>query len=113
MIEILIVILLFLLALNLSTVAAQTALLKVSLPRLLLLHEQEGWEVEKSVSLLQVSLQAQASLNLARLLWRFALGALIFYAILQLQPPYALLIAAVVLLVSALVLYILELSVQA
>ncbi|MGW8249974.1 MAG: hemolysin family protein, partial [Anaerolineales bacterium] len=33
--------------------------------------------------------------------------------ILQLQPPYALLIAAVVLLFSALVLYILELSVQA
>jgi putative hemolysin len=112
-IEILIIILILLLVLNLLTVAAQTALLQVSLPRLLLLHEQEGRNVDRSIGLLQVSLQAQASLNLARLLWRFGLGAMILYASLQVQGPYNLLIAVGVLLISALVLNILELNVQA
>jgi CBS domain containing-hemolysin-like protein len=111
-IEILIVILLFLLVLNLLTVAVQAALLQVSLPRLLLLHEQEGWKVDRAIALLQASLEVQASINLARLLSRFAMAALIVYSIFLFQPAYTLLIAAAVLFFSALALNYLELFIQ-
>lgn len=113
MIEILIVILIVLIFLNLYTVASQVALLQASLPRLLLIHEQEGRSVDRSVGILQSSLPAQASLNLARLLWRFALAALILYTSLQAQIPYVLLIAVAVLFFAALALSMLELLVQA
>ncbi len=113
MIEILIVILFVILFLNFFTVAAQTALLQASLPRLLLIHEQEGRNVDRPVGILQASLQAQASLNLARLLWRFALAALILYSSLQIQISYVLLIAVAVLFFAALALNMLELYIQA
>ena len=92
---------------------SQVALLQASLPRLLLIHEQEGRNVDRPVGILQSSLPAQASLNLARLLWRFALAALILYTSLQAQIPYVLLIAVAVLFFAALALNMLELLVQA
>ncbi len=113
MIEILIALLIVLVFLNFSSVAAHTALLQSSLTCLLLIHEQEDRNVDRAIAILQASLQAQASLSLARLLWRFAMAALILYASLQIQIPYSLLIAVAVLFFAALALNMLELFVQA
>lgn len=97
--EILIIsLIVLLLLLDLATVAGQTVLLQASLPRILLLHEQAGKKVDRTVGIIQLSLQAQASLNLARLLWRFSLAGLILYLSLQLGTPYSLLIGIGVLL---------------
>lgn len=112
--EILIIsLIVLLLLLDLATVAGQTVLLQASLPRILLLHEQAGKKVDRTVGIIQLSLQAQASLNLARLLWRFSLAGLILYLSLQLGTPYSLLIGIGVLFVSALALNFLEVAVQA
>jgi CBS domain containing-hemolysin-like protein len=96
------------LLLNLITVAAQTALLQTNLPRLLHQSEQDGIGAERAITLLQSSLKVQASLNLARLFWRFILAGLVLYAYFQIFEFNAMLPGIGLLLLAAVVLYIIE-----
>jgi putative hemolysin len=94
--------------LDLITVAAQTALLQTNLPRLLHQGEQNGTGAEKAITLLQSSLKVQASLNLARLFWRFILAGLVLYAYLQIFQLSSLLAGVGLLLLAAVILYSVE-----
>lgn len=99
-------------ALDLTTVAAQTALLQASLPRLLFQHEQDGKKLDPTISLFQSPVRVQASLNLARLVWRFTMAGLILYIFLQPAIISGLLAGLAGLFVSAIILFCLELIVQ-
>ncbi len=102
-----------LLALNLATAAAQTALSQASLPRLLAWQEQQKKNVQPTIDLIQSSRNARAGLNLARLLWRFLLAGMVVFAFWQRFIPARLLAGLGILLLSALILYWLELLIQA
>ena len=101
-----------LLALNLTTVAAQTALSQASLPRLLTWQEMGKKQINPTIALVQSAQNAQAGLNLARLLWRFLLAGMVVYAFWQRFTPANLLTGLGVLFLLAVALYWLELLVQ-
>lgn len=94
--------------LDLITVAAQTAFLQTNLPRLLHQSEQDGSGAERAIALFQSSLKVQASLNLARLFWRFILAGLVLYAYFVLFQLSGLLVGIGLLLLAAIVLFIIE-----
>lgn len=94
--------------LDLTTVAAQSAFLQTNLPRLLHQGEQNGTGAEKAIALFQSSLRVQASLNLARLFWRFILAGLVLYAYFWIFQLSGLLLGIALLLLAAVVLYIVE-----
>ena len=99
--------------LDLTTVAVQTALLQTNLPRLLHQGERNGTGAEKAIALFQSSLRVQASLNLARLFWRFILAGLVLYAYIRIFQLSGLLLGFGFLLLTAVVLYIIESVTQA
>jgi len=94
--------------LDLTTVAAQSAFLQTNLPRLLHQGELNGKGAERAISLFQSSLKVQASLNLARLFWRFILAGLVLYAYFWIFQLSGLLLGIALLLLAAVVLYIIE-----
>lgn len=98
--------------LDLTTVAAQTAFLQTNLPRLLHQGEQSGTGAENAIALFQSSLKVQASLNLARLFWRFILAGLVLYAYFWIFQLTSLLLGIGLLLLAAVVLYIIETATQ-
>lgn len=101
-----------LLALNLTTAAAQTAFSRVTLPRLLTWQEQEKVQINPTIELIQSSQNVQSGLNLARLLWRFLLAGMVVFTFWQRFIPASLLAGLGVLFISVVVLYWLELLVQ-
>lgn len=94
--------------LDLITVAAQTAFLQTNLPRLLHQSEQDGRGAERAIALFQSSLKVQASLNLARLVWRFFLAGLVLYAYFVIFQWSGLLVGLGLLLLAAIILFIIE-----
>lgn len=101
-----------LVALNLATVSAQTALLQTSLPRLLSWQEQHSRRLSATIDLIQASLRVQAGLNLARLILRFFLAGMILVIFWQQLALASVLAGLGVLLLSAVLLYWMELLVQ-
>ncbi len=64
-------------ALDLLTVVVRLGLLNASLPRLLAQRERNPLQVNRTIRLLQSLPRTQAGLNMARLLWRFLIAALL------------------------------------
>lgn len=97
----LIVLLLILLAFDQVTVAARVGLLNTSLPRLLAQGESSDKSLERTIRLIQNLPRLQASLNLARLVWRFMMvGVIMAYVLGFSQPPMALVVIGVLLLAA-------------
>lgn len=71
--------------LDLLTVVVRLGLLNASLPRLLAQRERTPERVDRTIRLLQSLPRTQASLNMARLLWRFLIAGLLVWYIMQ-QP---------------------------
>lgn len=97
-----------LVGLDLVTVAARVGLLNTSLPRLLAQRETATVMADRTIRLIQALPRLQASLNLARLIWRFLLAGLIFQYVYRLVVIYNSLIASTVLLAAAFLLFWLE-----
>ncbi len=98
--------------LNLITVAAQTALLHASLPRLITQQEQGGKRSDTTTALLQSPARAQASLNLMRLILRFAIAGVILLFVIGKTDPANLLVGFGVLLLAALTVFAVEWMVE-
>lgn len=105
-------ILLVVLLLDLVTIAAREALLHTSLPRLLNQRETGGENVDHTIRLIQSLPRLQASLSLARLVWRFLAAGLVLVGIVNLNPETSWFTWLASLLVGALILFWLEWVVQ-
>ena len=100
--------LLVLLALDLATVAARVGLLHTSLARLLAQRETGEEKIQPTLHLVQNLPRLQASLNLARLIWRFLIaGFILFYLYGMTQTPTVWLVVGI-LLIAAFVVFWLE-----
>lgn len=92
---------LVLLVLDLATVAARVGLLHTSLARLLAQRETGEERIQPTLHLVQNLTRLQASLNLARLIWRFLIAGLILIYLYSLtQTPSIWLVVGILLLAA-------------
>lgn len=99
--------LLVLLVLDLATVAARVGLLHTSLARLLAQRETGEEKIQPTLHLVQNLPRLQASLNLARLIWRFLIaGFILFYLYGMTQTPTVWLVVGILLLAAFVVFWL-------
>lgn len=98
---------LVLLVLDLATVAARVGLLHTSLARLLAQRETGEEMIQPTLHLVQNLTRLQASLNLARLIWRFLIaGLILIYLYTLTQTPSVWLVVGILLLTAFLVFWL-------
>ncbi len=98
---------LVLLGLDLATVAARVGLLHTSLARLLAQRETGEEMIQPTLHLVQNLTRLQASLNLARLIWRFLIaGLILIYLYTLTQTPSVWLVVGILLLTAFLVFWL-------
>jgi len=99
--------LLVLLALDLATVAARVGLLHTSLARLLAQRDTGEEKIDPTLHLVQNLPRLQASLNLARLIWRFLIvGLILLYLYSMTQAPSVWLVVGILLLTAFVVFWL-------
>lgn len=98
---------LILLVLDLATVAARVGLLHTSLARLLAQRETGEKKIQPTLHLVQNLPRLQASLNLARLIWRFLIaGLILLYLYSVTQTPSVWLVVGILLLAAFVVFWL-------
>jgi putative hemolysin len=99
---------LVLLVLDLATVAARVGLLHTSLARLLAQRETGEEMIQPTLHLVQNLTRLQASLNLARLIWRFLIAGLILIYLYTLTQTTSVWLVVSILLLAAFLVFWLE-----